>query len=580
MPSVGAILFGLRADVDSLKSDLDKANADLAKFAKDGARQTKELEKGFESAGHGVEGYSHIAKQSFKNVAAGILLMTDAAKDAGPIAGGLTHIFGAWMVGGPIAAGVMAVSEAFKIFGESAHDAAKETEELRKKDISYLDELKKKTKEMQEETQKLRDEIQATNETAAGKPTTARDVANRRDIGAMQSQLAQDKLWLMRIREEIADAEKTQRDILARNPNGVGLESPDLDPLMAAAREYRELKGKEKVATTEIATLEKAVAEAKALQVALGQKIAQDTDDTVRLTKEWLDELDKALKRQEQIDETVEGMLRKYREQKEMAEATSQQDEDRLAATKAMDDALQAGADIIQATQVYEAALAASQAQHARENIALANRTQEAWQKAEEARAKASAERASSANDSIEHEIQLLYAVTDEQRKQVELARKIAQLRNDGADGEKIAALEAATAWRDSYEAQREGQKRLQESYRSFTSTVESGLTDALVAAATEGGAQFADILKNVMINLQRDVAQSLSHLAVGALSSLFGGGSSTSSGGIGGILQAAFGIGGAVLSGTGGGGLNSTADGAGPFGLDMFDAGPAACPG
>jgi hypothetical protein len=95
------------------------------------------------------------------------------------------------------------------------------------------------------------------------------------------------------------------------------------------------------------------------------------------------------------------------------------------------------------------------------------------------------------------------------------------------------------------------------------------------VGAANEGGKQFSSILKNTVLSLERELTSSLVHIAFQGLMGLFGGGSSTSSGGIGGILQAALGIGGAALSGTGGG---NTVSGVGTGG--MLDAIAGDCPG
>lgn len=536
--SVANLDIGVRASTDGLKPGLDEARGHLDGFK----RSAEEAGGGLRALGGHGELSGRLIVHGMREATQGISLMAGETRGAtSAFADLMSSGLHGLLHGGAIGLGIGLVGAGIKAIGEYAAEARKETEELHKKSRKFLDDTKKQTEEVIAELQKVRDELTATQETRAGHPMSARDVALGRDVGAMEQKLKEDRVWLMRVKEEIADAERELADAKNKQTPGMFGRLQDQQDVMMAEGVLSQLRDRAKTATEEIAALEEKVTKEKALQVALAAKHASDADTTVKDTKAWWAEMLKALEVQEKIDASVEAMLGRYREQKDLAEALTQTQRDEIVATKAMDDAIAIGADNIQAMQVFEAALAAEQAKHAKENIDLANKTQEAWQKAQEAAAKAAAERAKTTNESLDFEIASLYAVTAEEKKQLDLARKIAQLRNDHADEGKIAALEAATAWRATFDEAQRAQKDLARDFQTFTGTVESGLTDALVNAATEGGRQFSDILKNTALQLERELASSLVHIAGQALMSLFGGGSS--SGGIGGIVSAGLGL-------------------------------------
>ena len=149
------------------------------------------------------------------------------------------------------------------------------------------------------------------------------------------------------------------------------------------------------------------------------------------------------------------------------------------------------------------------------------------------------------ADRSLTKEIELLVAITDEQRRQVELAQRMEDLRRGGASEaliEQFASLKA--------------REPILQFWRSVTDSIGQSLTDAIMDGIETGFQNGTDVARNPVNQLLRMVLSSVIQSGLQSIfGSIFGGGSG--GGGLTGALDAVVG---AVTGGGGGSGGASVA--------------------
>ena len=152
------------------------------------------------------------------------------------------------------------------------------------------------------------------------------------------------------------------------------------------------------------------------------------------------------------------------------------------------------------------------------------------------------------ADKSLQREVDLLRAVTDEETRQVQLNQKIEDLRKQGASDTLISQYVALKA-----------REPMLQFVKGLSQTLESGITDAIVSGVMDGWDSAAQIWRNVVRSLLTQTIQSLVgtllQSVVGSIGGALGGGGG---GGIAGIVTAIAGGVGGVASGGGGGSVVS----------------------
>lgn len=151
---------------------------------------------------------------------------------------------------------------------------------------------------------------------------------------------------------------------------------------------------------------------------------------------------------------------------------------------------------------------------------------------------------ATKVNEDLMREIESRSAVTDEMRRQLDLAREITDWTKKGASPALIEQLKAATL-----------RAQVIQEWQPVFRTIESALTDAIVDGLTNGFRNGGDIAKRLVNTLLSQLIGSIVSSGINALmGGILGGGGGGGLGGIGGIATALIG---GIAGGGGGGGAS-----------------------
>ena len=177
-------------------------------------------------------------------------------------------------------------------------------------------------------------------------------------------------------------------------------------------------------------------------------------------------------------------------------------------------------------------------------------------------------------NEALAHEIDLLKAGTDEERRRLDIEWKIKQMKEKNLDPALIAQYEAIEIQKISMKS-----NAVFEFVHSLEPTLAGGLTDLIMDGITNGFRNGEQIAKSLVDTMLRQVLNSIIQSGIqAAFSGLFsgGGGGGGGGGGFGGILG---GLVGAFAGGGGGGSPGAEAFG-GLTPTETFDAAGGICEG
>lgn len=569
--AVGSILIALRADVDSLKADLDKAKATIAEFE----RKTKDTADSAERSGRKIELSHEVIKRSTAQVVTGVLLMSDSFKGAGEAGQLAGHALGAFMAGGPVAAGVSLVTGLFKMFAESEREAAEATKKRAEEIAKLRAQEKKDLDELIEKNQLLADKQRDVEEHLPSGTTTERRQSASDEAATL------DKIAMAKLR--LADAERAlgaANAQIARDRRGIEGRAYPASVAAAVAAQVELSAAKQALADLERRLEEIHKASTRTEAGAEESVLKALADDAVRAAGEMERAEDALLKLKRESAASGANALRLAGEMGVVpwtapgkgsfakpwdtdaaaAEATYQASQKLLEIRRQMSGMSAREASGLHEIADLEHAIAVEEAKGAAANqeklVALAIQLANAkellpliLQMAKSAEDAAKAERVKAALLSIDDEIKGLYAVTEEQQKQLAIEREIARLREAGvkeaAIQARIAALSQAQLWRSMYDAAAAARSRAEQEWTGFVSGIEQtlagGITGAIVDGVTNGGKRFEEIWKNIVNSL---LQQTIHSLVSSGLNALFGS------------------IGGGLFGGGGGGGLGAVLSG------------------
>ena len=521
---VGTMVVALTARTAQLEKDLAKAKAQIAEFGESSKRQS-------EQAAHATDAHtlSHgQLERAIRHTVAGVVLMSGAFKEAGEVGQLAAHSLGAFMAGGPLAGGITLATGLFGLLAKGTEESAKAAEKAEAAYQKMLGGLKNDLEGALKTLDELDNQILSTRAKALGLSVDAREFADERTAGKMRMAAMENAEQIRKLEQFLAAArafgtgvgdEATKnrlRDIAgisegrtALGGKSVVAEIAEAQTLAARLREQVELQNQiaeavegriertmrlreaeEEVKRT-IDEHKSSIDEAKDAEQArldawLEAGREQDRLDKAHdaALKAWIDDMDRIDAAQRRIDDSVQSMLDGFANVKAEAEALTDEQMEIVRAQEAFNRALAIGADIIQAEAVYDAALAAEHAKNVRKWIEESDRAFERGQKEAEKVGKA-------------------------------LAKGVV-----------------------------EAKAEIDPLFASMTQTLESGLADAIVDGFTDGGRNAADIFRNRIRSLEREVVGSLVHSALGGLAGLFGGG-----GGIASLFGGGGGMGGGAAA-------------------------------
>jgi hypothetical protein len=511
--AAGSLLITLKAETESLRNDLNKAMGRIKQFEQETKRTSASVSEAFGRMGVGGE----TLKRSFGQVATGVLMMTGAFDKAGEAGKILEQSLGAFLVGGPIGAGVALVSGAFKMLAEDQNDAKIAAEKAAEAQKKWLDGLNKQAAAASETIKEMNDEIVASVLRMGGAEGNVALVRLQRKLEEAQSELSAN------------EAEARKPKILNRvmGPNGqmtagdfamyekeqealrrsIELRETiaQLSVQIAKTQERNAQLAKEQTAhETRRATATEAAKDASEVVRSRAEAIAKFWAEAERAAnggaaavREWAEEaraLEEASARQAQA---AEDIVRDYESQRQIAEATTEAERDRLEVIREIERLLSSGRiGVDQAEGVFDSMMGAKAADRDR-------KAREAMERSSERIGKAS-------------------------------------------------GTKAGEAFTESFGNTVEA--RIDPFFSGVFSTIQSGLTSAIVDGITNGGKNGADIFRNLVNQL---LSQTISSILQSGIQALFGGILGGGAGG-GGLLSTVVSAVGGIAGGGGGGGAGA----------------------
>ncbi|MBP9863356.1 MAG: hypothetical protein KBD62_35755, partial [Kofleriaceae bacterium] len=418
MPSVGALTVSLKAETESLRNDLNKAMGHIKALERETKRTSDSVRGAFDKIGVGGE----TLKRSFGQIATGILLMTDAASGAGKVGQVLEQSFGAFLTGGPLGAGVALVSGAFKLLAaetEKSGEAAKAAAKAFKDSLLAMD---GQIKAVADRIQALRDEGRSIElkglgiEVPAGTFNAEREAGRLRTLAAEEEARADTMRRLLAMQKEydalvekrrvqrndsfdqepIRETERAMQALSSRifavqKSNGLQVQAINDAAYTSQIAQIEEINAK-RLTTAQLLEDEADQLAANAMRAAeLKEKVTEVTravetgktavdgsaeawrqlvEESVRAAdavRDWAAEA-RAIEEasQRQVD-AAEEIVRKYENQRQIAEAVTDEERDRLEVLGEIESLLGSGRiGVDQAADVFDAMMGAKDADRAR----------------------------------------------------------------------------------------------------------------------------------------------------------------------------------------------------------------------